>query len=72
MHFQELLTESKNLAVQSFSVVANLARTPKSCKYTFLDCRLFQPQYWANLIYLAPNNFGNPIFGQVVPCYDFS
>ena len=37
MYFQELFTESKKLAVLSFSVIAKLARTPKS--YTFLDFR---------------------------------
>ena len=40
--------------------------------YTFLDFRLFQSQNWANLIFLAPNNFWSPIFGQVVPFYEFS
>ena len=55
MYFQELFTESKKLAVLSFSVVAKLARTPKS--YTFLDFRFFQSQNWANPFYLAPDNF---------------
>ena len=55
MYFQELFTESKKLAVLSFSVVAKLARTLKS--YTFLDFRFFQSQNWANPFYLAPDNF---------------
>ena len=36
MYFQELFTESKKLAVLSFSVVAKLARTPKSCKILYI------------------------------------
>ena len=70
MYFQELFTESKKLAVLSFSVVAKLARTLKS--YTFLDFRFFQSQNWANPFYLAPDNFWNPIFGQVVAFHEFS
>ena len=70
IHFQELFTESKKLAVLSFSVVAKLARTPKS--YTFLDFRFFQSQNWAKPFYLAPDKFWNPIFGQVVAFYEFS
>ena len=70
MYFQELFTESKKLAVLSFSVVAKLARTPKS--YTFLDFWFFQSQNWAKPFYLAPDKFWNPIFGQVVAFYEFS
>ena len=69
MYFQELFTESKKLAVLSFSVVAKLARTPKS--YTFLDLRIFQSQNWSDPFYLAPDNFWNPIFGQVVAFCEF-
>ena len=42
----------------------------KSC--TFLDFRLFQSQNWENPVYLAPNNFWNPIFGQIDSFYEFS
>ena len=36
MYFQELFTESKKLAGLSSSVVAKLARTPKSCKILYI------------------------------------
>ena len=70
MYVQELFTESKKLAVLSFSVVAKLERTLKS--YTFLDFPFFQSQNWANPFYLAPDNFWNPILGQVVAISEFS
>ena len=73
MHFQELFTESKKLAVLSFSVVAKLARSPKSRKILYIfDFPLFQSENWANLFFLAPNTFWNPIFGQVVAFHEFS
>ena len=70
MNYQELFTESKKLAVLSFSVVAKLAHTPKS--YTFLDFQFFQSQNWAKPFYLAPDKFWNPIFGQVVAFFEYS
>ena len=36
MNFKKLFTESKKLAVPSFSGAVKLARTPKSCKILYL------------------------------------
>ena len=69
MYFQELFTESKKLALLSFNVVAKVACTLNS--YTFLDFQFFQSQNWANPFYLAPDNFWNPVFGQVVAFMSF-
>ena len=69
-NFQALFTELKKLFPLSSYRATNFQKTAKS--YTFWGFSNFQLAIWNHTLFLAPDQFLGPIFGQVVAFEEFS